>query len=343
MATFMYYSWGRCYGNAYEFHMQTAYARPRFIDISIEPGESRWNADASSTATLLIKCRAKREVCERESGMNLGPAHLKATRWDSASDSIQASNALAKAFSLANSDSASLSRSPSKKMHVRGRSSRQQPWWLFVIALSYVLILTFSSAAPTGRALQQSNPELSAVKNVHPEVYQNLAKARLRKRGNPQEYMTVRYPGEKLIITRQNGVYMFNYLNSERSSVMQARKWSELPTWTKSKFHFLEGPAPNDDPRPSRNGIVITPNPLTYEDTYKDTYEDPMLPKQRIVVWRHDNGRLEFGYHQADGIIRRVPSHKLPQQIQSHIEKVPELKQLLENTASSSRVFHPRK
>ncbi|KAJ1032338.1 hypothetical protein NDA18_001824 [Ustilago nuda] len=41
-----------------------------------------------------------------------------------------------------------VARTPSKKMRVRGRSSRQQPWWLFVIALSYVLILTFSSAAP---------------------------------------------------------------------------------------------------------------------------------------------------------------------------------------------------
>ncbi|SPC64674.1 uncharacterized protein UHOD_12100 [Ustilago sp. UG-2017b] len=40
-----------------------------------------------------------------------------------------------------------VARSPSKKMRVRRRSSRQQPWWLFVIALSYVLILTFSSAA----------------------------------------------------------------------------------------------------------------------------------------------------------------------------------------------------
>ncbi|SOV07856.1 uncharacterized protein UDID_19599 [Ustilago sp. UG-2017a] len=40
-----------------------------------------------------------------------------------------------------------VARSPSKKMRVRRRSSRQQPSWLFVIALSYVLILTFSSAA----------------------------------------------------------------------------------------------------------------------------------------------------------------------------------------------------
>ncbi|KAJ1027914.1 hypothetical protein NDA13_003367 [Ustilago tritici] len=96
-----------------------------------------------------------------------------------------------------------VARSPSKKMRVCGRSSRHQSWWLFVIAPSYVLILTFSSADPkppggaisdnkdpyppqnritniqqgsvmdeeaveaarvktaTGRALQQSNPELS--------------------------------------------------------------------------------------------------------------------------------------------------------------------------------------
>ncbi|SOV01448.1 uncharacterized protein UDID_17660 [Ustilago sp. UG-2017a] len=359
--------------------MYTAYARPRFIDISIEPRESRWNADASSTTTLLIKCRAKREVCERESGMNLRPARLKATRWDpdflpsdlytwwlhiggsarlsyicvwvsSASDSVQASNNLAKAFSLANSVSASLSRSPSKKMRVRRRSSRQQPWWLFVIALSYVLILTFSSAAPnrgeaveaarvktaTGRALQQSNSELSAVKNAHPEVYENLAKARLRKRANPEEYITLHYPGEKLFITRQNGVYMFHYLNRDGSTVMKTLNWSELPHQTKIKYHFLEGAATLDDMRPDQHNIQITKDMF---NNPRHTYEDPMMPAQKILVWRYKDDRLKFEYQHAGGTTRRVPSHELPAPVQSYVEAFPEIREIMEKAASSSSGF----
>ncbi|SPC63668.1 uncharacterized protein UHOD_07017 [Ustilago sp. UG-2017b] len=272
----------------------------------------------------------------------------------SASDSVQASNDLAKAFSLANSVSASLSRSPSKKMRVRRRSSRQQPWWLFVIALSYVLILTFSSAASnrgeaveaarvkaaTGCALQQSNPELSAVKNAHPEVYENLAKARLKKRAGPEKYTTVRYPGEKLFITRQNELYMFHFLNRDGSTVMRTQKWSELPDRTKAKYHFLEGATNRDDTRPHHHNIQIT------GDMFKPpmhTYEDPMMPAQNIHVWRHEDGKLEFEYRLDNGKTRRLPSHKLPAAVQSYVENLPEIREIMEKAASSSRGFRVRK
>ncbi|SYW82725.1 uncharacterized protein UBRO2_04847 [Ustilago bromivora] len=270
-------------------------------------------------------------------------------------------------------------------MRVRGRSSRQQPWWLFVIALSYVLILTFSSAAPhplagatlekedlyptpksitnhvspaeqtrlsheetveaarvkaaTGRALQQSNPELSAVKNAHPEVYKNLAKARLRKRNPPKEYMTVAYPGEKFYITRLNGVYMFHFLNHDRSGVMQTKKWSQLPGKMKEKYSFLKGAAASDDTHLQQHGIKIT------EDIrdLSHIYENPMMPAQRILVLRHEDGSLKFEYRDADGTTRRVPSHQLPSQIQNYVEEIPEIGSILGEAANSSRAFRVRK
>lgn len=230
-----------------------------------------------------------------------------------------------------------VARSPSKKMHVRGRSSRQQPWWLFVIALSYVLILTFSSAAPTGRALQQSNPELSAVKNVHPEVYQNLAKARLRKRGNPQEYMTVHYPGERFTITSLNGQYYFNFLKPDLNNLGRVRTWSDLPSGMQTKYEFLQRPA--SDKLLLEQGIKIADN----INDLRHTYENPTLPEQKIRVLKHDDGRLEYDYRFDDGEIRRVQAHKLPTQVQSYVENISEIGDFLRGTASSSSGVHPRK
>ncbi|KAJ1023414.1 hypothetical protein NDA18_004938 [Ustilago nuda] len=248
---------------------------------------------------------------------------------------MKASNALAKAFSLASSDSASLSRSPSKKMHVRGRSSRQQPWWLFVIALSYVLVLTFSSAAPTGRALQQSNPELSAVKNVHPEVYHNLAKASLRKRADPKEIMSVEYPGEKFFISNQRGKYNFHFLNLDGSGVKQTLTLSQLPKKMKANYEFMEKATERDL---SGRGIKLTNDLMNVQHTY----ENPMQPAQRIRVFQHSDGKVEFEYLFPNGI-RRVPANKLPVGVQNYVENISEIANLMRNAASSSRVFRSRK
>ncbi|KAJ1036635.1 hypothetical protein NDA13_000166 [Ustilago tritici] len=230
-----------------------------------------------------------------------------------------------------------VARSPSKKMHVRGPSSREQPWWLFVIALSYVLILTFSSAAPTGRALQQSNPELSAVKNVHPEVYQNLTKARLRKRGDPDQYMTLTYPGERFTITKLHGNYYFNFIHPDGNNVKWARKWSELPKQTKAKYKFLQHPVSDADLQ--EHNIVLA------DDTsdFRHTYENPIMPKQKILVWKHQDGTLEFDYRFHDGTTKRVPSHQLPEPVKNYVEEIPQIGDLLRKTVGSSSGFRPPK
>lgn len=181
------------------------------------------------------------------------------------------------------------------------------------------------------------------IRQVHPEVLSNAAKSKLWKRSppRPQELEHIDYPGESFIITKApDGTLMFNFIHPTGNGIMRSQKWSKLPSEVRNS---LRADNPNFETVATNRRLSVQQiegqydiRVATHIQDFSRSYYNPTRRPQRIQVWKHPDGRLEFGYNAGEAL-QRVSHSGLPSHLQRFVEGIPRIRDLLQAAASSSR------